>query len=139
MDESKLFLQDFSETDPKQLRQVIEALIGKSRVLLQNLEETWEKLEEVESEKTFWKENYINLRQACQHYVDSNGLAPFTYLAALQQELKQEKVHKSCLEEKLKVMVPSNRPSPMQRDTPSKSKIGPKNIEFFKFREQKPQ
>jgi len=41
MEESKLLLQDFSESDPKQLRQVIEALIGKSRVLLSNLEETW--------------------------------------------------------------------------------------------------
>jgi hypothetical protein len=30
-------LQQFSESDPKQLKQVIEALIAKSRMLIQNL------------------------------------------------------------------------------------------------------
>ena len=30
-------LQQFSESDPKQLKQVIEALIAKSRLLIQNL------------------------------------------------------------------------------------------------------
>lgn len=45
-EDSQQFFQEFSENDPKQLRQVIELLITKSRVLIQNLEETWEKLEQ---------------------------------------------------------------------------------------------
>lgn len=44
-DTNDLF-KNLSENDPKQLKQVIETLIGKSRVLIQNLEETWQKLEQ---------------------------------------------------------------------------------------------
>ena len=42
-----LFKQ-LSENDPRQLKQVIEALIARSRLLIQNLEETWQKLEQAE-------------------------------------------------------------------------------------------
>ena len=54
----------------------------------------------------FWKENYYHLRESCQKYVDSSGMVPFDYITALESELKKEKVSKSCLEEKFKVMHP---------------------------------
>ena len=38
--------------------------------------------------------------------MDSNGLAPFGYITALEDELRREKVTKSCLDEKYKVMHP---------------------------------
>ena len=47
-EQENLFSQ-FSQSDPKQLKQVIEALIAKSKFLIQNLEDTWEKLEQAES------------------------------------------------------------------------------------------
>lgn len=85
---------------------MIDILINKSRLLIHNLEQTWEKLEKTETEKLFWKENYYNLRESCEKYVDKNGMIPFNYITALESELKQEKVSKSCLQEKFKVMHP---------------------------------
>lgn len=173
-DSEQLFAH-LSEADPKQLRQVIDVLINKSRLLIHNLEETWEKLEQAEAEKTFWKESYYHLRESCQKYVDTSALAPFSYIASLEDELRKEKVYKSCLEEKFKVMHPQSlnhssrearqfreqpgredneqhqhsiskqdinkststlkfKDSPNETKFQSKHKIGPKNIEFFKFK-----
>lgn len=56
----------------------------------------------------FWKENYYHLREACHKYADSNGLVPFDYITSLETELRKEKVSKSCLEEKFKVMHPQS-------------------------------
>jgi hypothetical protein len=106
--DSEALFANLSEANPKQLRQVIDVLINKSRVLIHNLEETWEKLEQSEKEKLFWKESYYHLRESCQRYVDSNGMVPFDYITALESELKKEKVSKSCLEEKFKVMHPQS-------------------------------
>jgi hypothetical protein len=137
----------------------------------------------------FWKDSYFHLREACQHYVECSGLTPFNYIASLEEELKKEKVYKSCLEEKFKIMQPkvstmtakekhreliatpsehrhidlspqqvelnrsqqqaeinkSNSSTLIFRESQgdvrfqNKHKIGPKNIEIFKFREQKGQ
>jgi hypothetical protein len=95
-------------------------------------------------------------------------MVPFDYITALESELKKEKVSKSCIEEKFKVMHPQSvgrtfkiekKPQEEEKDLStvhrdinksnstalfkespdsvkyqSKHKIGPKNIEFFKFR-----
>jgi len=59
-------------------------LIAKTRSLLGNLEETWDKLEQVQTEKDFWKDSYFNLKTACEQYVERGGLTPFNYIASLE-------------------------------------------------------
>jgi hypothetical protein len=46
--DAEALFSNLSEADPKQLRQVVDVLIGKSRILIHNLESTWEKLEQSE-------------------------------------------------------------------------------------------
>ena len=141
-------------------------------MLLHNLETTHDQFEQAQQESNFWKESYFQLREACQQYVSANGLAPFDYIVALETELKHEKVYKSCLEEKYKVMRPSAHsahkrtptsqhtakhspqtdrlpkqidasPSTRIKESPepvrmqNKHKIGPKSIEFFKFKDNR--
>ena len=165
-----------SERDPKQLKQVIEILINKSKLLVQTLEETCERLDQTQQERNYWKDSYFHLRDACSKYVDANSLTPFDYITALENELRKEKVSKSCLKEKFKVMQPrmlnstiktsergkqqgtaysdkfreqatshkesmyrSHSSSMMKEEVrfQNKHKIGPKSIEFFRFKEHK--
>jgi hypothetical protein len=49
MEKNEDLIRHLSEDDPQQLKQVIEMLIAKSRILVHNLEQTYEKLEQSEA------------------------------------------------------------------------------------------
>lgn len=85
MQNSEDLLSNLSEDDPQQLRQVVQMLMAKTRLLLDNLDATCDHLQQAQTERDFWKDSYFNLRTSCQQYVQCNGLTPFNYIIALQE------------------------------------------------------
>lgn len=76
-------MKEFRENDPEQLKKVISGLIDKTRILLGHLQEVYDKYQQVQEEKDFWKDSYFQLKEACGHYVQAGGITPFTYIASL--------------------------------------------------------
>ena len=77
------------ENDPRQLRKIIEHLIKKSKLIISTLESTVVKLEKVEGERDYWKQNYLRFKEVCQRYIDEDGIQHFKQLAGLESELKR--------------------------------------------------
>lgn len=66
------------------MRRVIEQLIRKSKLVITTLENTIARLEKVECERDYWKNNYLRFRDICENYIDANGVQHFMHLVDLQ-------------------------------------------------------